>query len=210
MVTPTFADDVELLLTLFEHFWPHEAARAPRGRPFVYQPKALIVFCVVMQQRRTLRFKAQHRWRQPHPALRQPMGLHAVPNRPTLSRRSQDLDPVLQDFLAFLGQSAEDLAPQCTRQELDTAKSLCQAQGPVWHQSDRQAGRMPDKLRHLATEASWSKSGYHGWGDGDGLPLVDHRVGFPTWVQRATAAVAASDVIEPQAPPSSSTFTPLR
>ena len=58
MVTPTFADYVELLFTLFEHFWQQEAARAHRGRPFVYQQKALLVFFVVMQQRRTFRFKA--------------------------------------------------------------------------------------------------------------------------------------------------------
>src|SRR5678815_6009044 len=64
MVTPTFADYVELLFTLFERFWQQEAARSHRGRPFVYQQKALLVFFVVMQQRRTFGFKAQHRWLQ--------------------------------------------------------------------------------------------------------------------------------------------------
>jgi hypothetical protein len=117
MVTPTFADYVELLFTLFERFWQHEAARSHRGRPFVYQHKALIVFFVVMQQRRTFRFKAQHRWLQQHPELRQHIGLHEVPNRTTLSRRYKDLYPVLQDFIAFLGQYAEDLAPQFTSQD---------------------------------------------------------------------------------------------
>ena len=32
MVTPTFADSVELLFTLFERFWQQEAARSQRGR----------------------------------------------------------------------------------------------------------------------------------------------------------------------------------
>ena len=201
MVTPTFADYVELLFTLFERFWQQEAARSHRGRPFVYQQKALLVFFVVMQQRRTFRFKAQHRWLQHHPDLRQHIGLHAVPNRTTLSRRYQALYPVLQDFIAFLGQYAEDLDPQFTSQELYTDKSLFKAQGPVWHQSDREAGRIPTKLRHLDTDASWSKSGYHGWVYGYGLHLVDNRVGFPKWVQIETAAVAESDVIEQQATP---------
>ena len=200
MVTPTFADYVELLFTLFEHFWQQEAARSHRGRPFVYQHKALIVFFVVMQQRWIFRFKAQHRWLQHHSDLRQHMGLPEVPNRTTLSRRYKDLYPVLQDFIAFLGQYAEDLAPQCTSQDLYTDKSLFKAQGPVWHESDRQVGRIPDKLRHLDTDASWSKSGYHGWVDGDGLHLVDNRVGFPQGVQIETAAVAESDVIDQQAP----------
>jgi hypothetical protein len=200
MVTPTFADYVELLFTLFERFWHQEAANAPRGWPFVYPHKALIVFFVVMQQRRTFRCKAQHRWLQQHPDLRQHIGLQEVPNRTTLSRRYKDLYPVLPDLIAFLGQYAEDLAPQFTSQDLYTDKSLFKAQGPVGHQSDRQAGRIPDKLRHLDTEASWSKSGYHGWVYGYGLPLVDNRVGLPKWVQIETAAVAESDVIDQQAP----------
>jgi hypothetical protein len=208
MVTPTFADYVELVLTLFERFWQQEAARSHRGRPFVYQHKALLVFFVVMQQRRTFRFKAQHRWLQHHPELRQHLGLHEVPNRTTLSRRYKDLYPVLQDFIAFLGQYAEDLAPQFTRQDLYTDKSLCKAQGPVWHQSDRQAGRIPDQLRHLDTDVSWSKSGYHGWVYGYGRHLVDHHVGFPTWVQMETAAVADSDVSDQQAIPLIQSFPP--
>jgi hypothetical protein len=161
-----------------------------------------------MQQRRLFRFKAQHRWLQHHPDLRQHIGLPEVPNRPTLSRRSKHLYPVLQDFSAFLGQYAEALDPQFTSQDLYTDKSLCKAQGPVWHQSDRQAGRIPDKLRHLDTEASWSTSGDQGWVYGYGLHLVDHRVGFPTWVQIETAAMAESDVIDQQAPPLIQPFHP--
>jgi Transposase DDE domain len=208
MVTPTFADYVELLFTLFERFWQQEAACSHRGRPFVYQHKALLVFFVVMQQRRTFRFKAQHRWLQQHPDLCQYVGLQEVPTRTTLSRRYKDLYPVLQDFIAFLGQYAEDLDPQFTSHDLYTDKSLFKAQGPVWHQSDRQAGRIPDKLRHLDTDASWSKSGYHGWVYGYGLHLVDNRVGFPKWVQIETAAVAESDVIDQQATPLIQHFRP--
>jgi hypothetical protein len=208
MVTPTFADYVSLLFTLFERFWQHDAARPHQGHPFVYEHKALIVFSLVMQQRRTFRFKAQHRWLHQHPDARRGFGLPEVPNRTTLSRRYKDLYPVLQAFIAFVGQYAEDLDAQFTSQDLYTDKSLCKAQGPVWHQSDRQAGRLPDKLRHLDTDASWSKSGYHGWVDGYGLHLVDNRVGFPQWVQVDTAAVAESDVSDQQAVPLMQSFHP--
>lgn len=199
MGTPTLTDYVDLLFTLFERFWQHDTARPHRGRPLVYQQKALLVFFLLMQQRRTFRFKAQHRWLHQHPDMRQVFGLPEVPDRTTLSRRYKDLYPVLQDFIAFIGQYAEDLDPQFTSQDLYTDKSLFKAQGPVWHQSDRQAGRIPDKLRHLDTDASWSKSGYHGWVYGYGLHLVDNRVGFPKWVQVETAAVAESEVIDHQA-----------
>jgi hypothetical protein len=177
-----------LLFTLFERFWQHDMAQAHRGRPFVYQQKALIVFFLLMQQRRTFRFKAQHRWLHQHPDIRQVLGLPEVPDRTTLLRRYKDLDPVLQAFIAFGGQYAEALDPQFTSQDLYTDKSLFKAQGPVWHQSDCQAGRIPD-----------SKSGYHGWVYGYGLHLVDNRVGFPKWVQVETAAVAESEVIDHQA-----------
>lgn len=208
MGTPTLADYVDWLFTLFERLWQHDAAQSHRGRPFVYQHKALSVFFLLMQQRRTFRFKAQHRWLHQHPDWCQVCGLPEGPDRTTLSRRDQDLYPVFQDFIAFVGQYAEDLAPQCTRQDRYADQSLFKAQGPVWPQSARQAGRMPDTLRHLDTDGSWSKSGYHGWVDGDGRHVVDNRVGLPKWVQVETAAVAESDVIDQQAGPLMQPFHP--
>jgi hypothetical protein len=106
---------------------------------------------------------------------------------------------VVQDFIVFLGQYAEDLAPYFDSQHLYADKSLFKAQGPVWHQSDRQAGRVPEKLRHLDTDATWGKSGYHGWVYGYGLHLTCNRAGFPKLVQVETAAVSESQVIEAQA-----------
>jgi hypothetical protein len=68
----------------------------------------------------------------------------------------------------------------------------------VWHQSDRQAGRIPEKLRHLDTDGSWSKSGYHGWVYGYGLHLVNNRVGFPKLMHVETASVAETIVMDQQ------------
>jgi hypothetical protein len=66
-------------------------------------------------------------------------------------------------------------------------KSLFKAHGPVWHQSDRQEGHIPEKLRHLDTDATWSKSGYHGWVYGYGLHLTCNHKGFPVLMQVETA-----------------------
>ena len=103
MVTPTFADYVQLLFTLFERFLQQPAAHRHRGHPFVYTHKALIVFFIIMQHRHNFRFKAQGRWLAQHPAWRSQLGLDAGPPRTTLSRRSKALYPVVQDFIAFLG-----------------------------------------------------------------------------------------------------------
>ncbi len=208
MVTPTFADYVDLLFNLFERFWHHDSARPHRGHPFVYEQKALIVFFLLMQQRRLFRFKAQRRWLVHHPELRTVFGFNSVPDRTTLSRRYKALYDVLQDFIAFLGTYAEDLDPCFTSEDLYTDKSLFKAQGPVWHQSDREAGRIPEKLRHLDTDGSWSKSGYHGWVYGYGLHLVDNRVGFPKMVQVETASVSEKLVIDQQAEPLINNFHP--
>jgi hypothetical protein len=199
MVEPTFADYVDLLFTLFAHFWQYHSARPHQGHPFVYQHKAFIVFFVVMQQRRLFRFQAQRRWLQQYPEMRQVFGLAHVPHRTTLSRRYKALYAILQDFIAFLGHYAEALDPRFTSEDLYTDKSLFKAQGPVWHQSDRQAGHIPAKLRHLDTDASWSKSGYHGWVYGYGLHLVDNRVGFPKLAQVETATVSETIVLDHQA-----------
>lgn len=199
MVTPTFADYVQLLFTLFERFLQQPAAHRHRGHPFVYLHKALIVFFIIMQHRHIFRFKAQHRWLEQHSAWCVPLGLDDVPHRTTLSRRYKALYVVVQDFIAFLGQYAEDLDPRLNRQHLYEDKSLFKAQGPVWHQSDRQAGRIPEKLRHLDTDATWSKSGYHGWVYGYGLHLTCNRAGFPKLVGVETAALSESQVIDEQA-----------
>jgi len=198
MVHPTFADYVDLLFNLFERFWHHDAARLHRGHPFVYEQKALLVFFLLMHQRRLFRFKAQRRWLVHHPEMHRVLRLDGVPDRTTLSRRYKALYDVLQDFIAFLGTYAEDLDPRLTSEDLYTDKSLFKAQGPVWHQSDRQAGRIPEKLRHLDTDGSWSKSGYHGWVYGYGLPLVNNRVGFPQLMHVETASVSETIVMDHQ------------
>lgn len=201
MDSPTFADYVALISTMFARFLQHRDAQEHRGRPFVYHHQVLIVFFTIMQQRHIVQFKTQHRWLEQHAAERQLIGLTSLPNRTTLSRRYKALYPVIQAFVAFLGQDAAALDPALTHQHLYADKSLFKAQGPVWHQTDRQAGRVPDKLRHLDQDATWSKSGYHGWVYGYGLHLVCNAAGFPVLTQVETGAVAESAVLDGQAPP---------
>jgi hypothetical protein len=199
MVIPTCADDVQLLLTLFERFLQAQRARHQRGHPFVYPHQTVIVCFLLMQPRRIFRFNAMRRWWLQHPEDRQPLGLEEVPDRTTRSRRYKALDPVVQGFMAFLGQYAEALDPRFDSRDLYTDKSLFNAQGPIWPQADRMAGRVPAKLRHLDPDASWSKSGSHGWVSGDGVHLTDNRAGFPKLAPVETGAVSESPVLDEQA-----------
>lgn len=107
----------------------------------------------------------------------------------------------MQDLIAFVGHYGEDFDPRFASKDLYTDKSLFKAQGPVWHQGDRQAGRIPDKLRHLDRDASWSKSAYHGWVYGYGLHMVDNRAGFAKLMQVETAKVSEKTVMDQHSEP---------
>lgn len=198
MVKPTSADYVKLLYTLFDEFMQQPTTPPHRGHPFVYQHRHLILFFVIMQCKRIYKFKAQWRWLDTHPTARPLMGLEAMPVRTTLSRRYKALYPLVQDFVAFLGQHEAALGAAFAHDDLFTDKSLFKAQGPVWHQSDREVGRIPEKLRHLDTDASWSKSGYHGWVYGYGLHFTCNPQGFPMLAQVETASVSESEVLDEQ------------
>ncbi len=199
MVEPTFADYVQLVYTLFDHFVQQQAAQAHPGHPFVYKHRSMIVFFVIMQWKRIFEFKDQQRWLEAHPDQRKDLGFDHMPHRTTLSCRYKALYGVIQAFVAFLGQYLEALGSAFRSDHLYEDKSLFKAQGPVWHQADREAGRIPDQLRHLDTEASRGQSGYHGWVYGYSLHLTCNHAGLPELVQVETASVSESQVIDEKA-----------
>ena len=200
MLKPTFADYVRLIYTLFDKFEQEQMASSHRGRPFTYAHKLLIVFFTIMHFRRIFRFKAQRRWLECHPDMAKEIGFQSIPHRTTLSRRYKKLAAVVQAFVAFLGQWAEGLDEAFNSDSLYEDKSLFKAQGPVWHQSDREAGLIPAGLRNLDTDASWCKSAYHGWVYGYGLHLTCNRQGFPKLVRVETASVFESQVLDEKGP----------
>lgn len=194
MEEPTFADYVALIFNLFERFIQANPIWA--SQRFTYQQREMIVFFMIMQQRQINAFKAQHRWLKSHPTECRQLGWDTVPDRTTLSRRYKGLYSLLQAFVLFVGQDAEPLDERFESHDLYEDKSLFKAKGPVWHQSDRQAGRIPEKLRNLDTDATWSKSGYHGWVYGYSMHLTDNQAGLPKLVQIETAAYSEAQVMQ--------------
>jgi hypothetical protein len=196
MPTPLKSDYVKAYFTLYERFEQEQNEVSHRGHPFDYETKGLILFFTLMMIRRITAFKAQHRWLKHHSEERQPLGFESVPDRTTLSRRYRHLYAVVQAFIAYLGRWAEGLSEQFDSQVLIEDASLFKAQGPVWHQTDRVAQRVPEKLRRLDQDASWGKSAYHGWVYGHSLHLSCNRAGFPKLVQVETASLDESKVFE--------------
>ena len=196
MQAPSRTDYVKTYFTLYERFEQEEKRGSHRGHPFDFETKCLILFFTIMLIRRISTFKAQHRWLEQHPEETEWLGLARIPVRTTLSRRYKRLYPILQSFIAYLGQWAEGLGKDFDSQVLIEDASLFKAQGPVWHQTDRQANRVPEKLRHLDQEASWGKSAYHGWVYGYSLHLSCNRSGFAKLVRVETANLDESKVFD--------------
>jgi len=192
---PNFNDYVTLIYNRFEAFTQASEAVRKMGHPFVYQQQSMIVFFMGMQFKRITQFKTQWRWLKGQPEWLAQLGWKQPPDRSTLSRRYKKLYGVLQDFVQFLAGNSLPLGDDLKTDHLYEDKSLFKAQGPVWHQSDRQAGRIPNKLRHLDTDATWSKSGYHGWVYGYGLHLTCNQAGFPMLMLVETATFSEKEAI---------------
>lgn len=196
MTAPIRHDYVKTYFTLYEHFEQDQNGTSHRGHPYDYATKTLILFFTIMMIRRIHTFKAQSRWLNQHSDLANQLGFDRLPVRTTLVRRFKQLYPTLQAFIAFLGEWAEGLSKDFDSQVLIEDASLFKAHGPVWHQSDRAAQRVPDKLRNLDQDASWGNSAYHGWVYGYSLHLTCNRAGFPKLAQVETASVDESVVFE--------------
>jgi len=196
MEKPCIADYVRLIQMLFDRFLQAHSPRPKRGHPYVHKHGSLVLFFTLMKFQRITQFKTQHRWLENHPQDLQMLGLESIPDRTTLSRRYKALYPTVQELVAFVGQDMQDLEADFGNENLYEDKSLFKAAGPVWHQSDRKANRVPERLRRLDTDASWSKSAYHGWVYGYGVHLTCSLAGFPKLVQVETASVSESQVID--------------
>jgi hypothetical protein len=196
MKAPSQADYVDVYFTLFERFEQEAVDRSHIGRPFVYAEITMIVFFTMMTIRRIVAFKAQRRWLETHPEEAKRLRFETLPHRTTLSRRFKGSYELVQEFVAFIGHWAENLSPSFSSYVLLEDGSLFKAQGPVWHQSDRLQNRIPDKLRNLDTDATWRKSGYHGWVYGYSLHLTCNLTGFPKLAQVETGRVAESAILE--------------
>jgi hypothetical protein len=200
MAKPTLTDYVTLIFTLFDKFSQQMDQASPKkGKPFTFAQKCFIVLFIMLQFRRVYDFKAQKRWLEEHPKMLPLLKWERVPHRTTFSRRYKALYATLQSFTAFVGQEVADLGDEFANFHLVEDKSLFKAQGPVWHQSDRKAGRIPDKLRRLDTDATWGKSAYQGWVYGYGQHLTCTEDAFPKLVQVETATVKESQVIDAKA-----------
>lgn len=196
MPYPKQEDYIKFLLQLLEKFEAKEEKQKGPGRPPVYKNRVLICFFAIMQLKRCFAFKAMHRWLLNHPKEAKQLGFPKISSRKTLSRRYKALYEIIQEFVLFIGQWASSLGEEFRMEVVYEDKSLFKAKGPVWHKKDMKVNRIPEGLRNLDTDATWSKSAYHGWVFGYGLHTTCTQAGFPILVEVDTACVSEHQVID--------------
>ena len=188
--------DMEYYITFFSNHYKdfeksiNSNASKPKGRPKVHPDSSLIIFFSIMLLKGINRFRAQHAFLLEHPAWVKKLKFKNIPDRTTLSRRYKQLALSIEQFVEYLGDLGVALDTDTPRDVVFIDKSLYKAQGSVWHQKDRNANHIPEGLRHLDTDASWSTSKYRGWVYGYGLHLTTTTNGFPMLANVWTAAVS--------------------
>jgi len=109
-----------------------------------------------------------------------PDGLQALPCERTFRRRFPKLSRATRRQIQAWGEYLIDRAKVTDATVVSVDKKMIEAQGPLWHKKDRQAGRIPQGLRNVDPDSRWSKSHYRGWVQGYGLHVgVTATVGFP-------------------------------
>lgn len=202
----SYPDELDYINFLFQRLQDFEVeteshqTKSP-GRPKAYSDGSLIVFFVIMTLKGVHQFRAQHRWLMAHPLWLIRLRLPQKPSRVTLLRRYKTLSPKISQFITFVGDWATPLGDAFSQEVVYQDKSLFKAKGPVWHSKDRAAERIPAGLRNLDTDATWSKSGYHGWVYGYGLHITTTASGFPIIAIADTAKVSEKTVLDQTTPP---------
>lgn len=168
-----------MLVELVDRIPAGEAERPRRrGRPRVYEDRLIVKALVIMIIRHLYSAYSLLAFLEQDTGLTQQLrtllttsdGQFAT--RRTWERRLAALPDSLPGLIGSLGRYlVACLQPWREYGRAVAADSTAlRANGGVWHQKDRAAGRVPHST--IDTEAAWSKSGYHGWWYGWKLHLA--------------------------------------
>jgi hypothetical protein len=182
---------------------PPPAPTRPRGRPRVYSDRLFLKALVIMIVRHlTTAYELLSVLAAPTAEMQTLRVLlleqDRLPCRRTFERRLAALPATLPTQIGCLGRYLvavlEPWLAYARAAAIDS--TVLRACGGVWHKKDRVAGVVPHTS--IDTEASWTKSGWHGWVYGWKLHLVC-AVGA-IWIPLAALLTSASEADNIQAP----------
>ena len=151
------------LLKLIDLVWIEpEMSACRRGAPKIYSEKVMFKVYIVSLCKKLYARRGLWRYLSANGLIARACGLQHIPHRRTLDRRLVEIAPQAEVQIRTLGLilSVEGVTDGITAA---SDGSVFAASGPVWHKSDKEAGRIPDGLRGLDTEADWIYSPYHDW-----------------------------------------------
>ena len=174
-----------------------------RGHPRVYSDRLFLKALVIMIVRRlTTAHELLSVLAEPTAEMQSLRGLlleqDRLPCRRTFERRLAILPATLPAQIGCLGRYlVAALQPWLTYARAAAIDStVLRARGGVWHKKDREAGVVPHTS--IDTEASWTKSGWHGWVYGWKLHLVC--AAGAVWIPLAALLTPAAEADNTQAP----------
>jgi len=151
------------LLQLIEMVWVDpEITHCGRGAPKIYSEKVMFKLYLVSLCKKLFARRSLWRYLSANALIARACGLSQIPDRRTLDRRLVEIGPQAEVQIRNLGLV---LSLEGVTDGITTASdgSVFAVKGPVWHKSDKIAGRIPDGLTGLDTEADWIYSPYHDW-----------------------------------------------
>lgn len=131
---------------------------------------AVLIMIAVLKRKKSK--SAQYRYLKEHWAeISEWVPYHDFPSRSTYFDRYRRAHGVYQEAIRLQGEKAvkDGLANPIS---VAVDKSLLNAQGPLWHKSDRRADRIPKGLHGVDTESTWGYTEYHGWVQGYSYEVV--------------------------------------
>jgi Transposase DDE domain len=182
---------------------PPPASTRRRGRPRVYSDRLFLKALVIMIVRRlTTAYELLSVLAEPTAEMQTLRVLlleqDRLPCRRTFERRLAALPATLPAQIGCLGRYLvavlEPWLAYARAAAID--RTVLRARGGVWHKKDREAGVVPHTS--IDTEASWTKSGWHGWVYGWKLHLVC--AAGAIWIPLAALLTPAAEADNTPAP----------
>ncbi len=129
------------------------------------------------------------------------MNTNHFPSRSTFFDRYRRAHQLFETAIRLQGQKAIDQGIVDARQ-VSVDKSMVAARGPLWHKSDRNRNRIPEKLRGVDQQSDWGCSHHDGWVQGYSYEVVvsstKSRVVFPLLASGSTASAKETKTVEPK------------
>jgi len=171
------SDSPDALISLIEviklRYWKPPDKLRKRGRENTFSELSFLLLAVVSVVTKTFSDSALYRLLKSDKQLRAACEFIRVPHRSSILRRLKQLVPSAEEQISHFGARlrAEFQSGEQFSEVSAIDGRMYQSVGRLWHKKHRQQNLIPEGLRNVDTESSWSKSASRGWIQGYRLVL---------------------------------------